>query len=53
MDEYIRKLQLHQHKAQTFLQEMDKEGSIILEPEAILNKRTHQLRSWSITEVLI
>ena len=29
------------------------EGSIILELEAILNKRTHRLHSRAITEVLI
>ena len=40
-------------RAQTVLPELDKEGSIILELEAILNKRTHQLLSRSIAEVLI
>ena len=40
-------------KGQTILPELDNEGSIFLEPEAILNKPTHQLRSRSITEVLI
>ena len=40
-------------KAQIVLPEMDNEGSIILELEAFLNKRTRWLRSWSITEVLI
>ena len=40
-------------KAQSVLPELDNEGSIILESEAILNKRTRQLRSQSITEVLI
>ena len=39
--------------AQTILQELDNEGSIILETEAILNKRTYQLRSRSIRELLI
>ena len=40
-------------RAQTILPEMDMEGSIILEPEAILNKCTYQLLSQSIIEVLI
>ena len=40
-------------KGQTILPELDNEGSIFLELEAVLNKRTHQLRSLSITEVLI
>ena len=40
-------------RAQTVLPELDREGSIILEPKAILNKRTFQLCSWAITEVLI
>ena len=40
-------------KGQTILPELDNEGSIFLEPEAVLNKRTRQLRSRSITEVLI
>ena len=40
-------------RAQTVLPELDMEGSIILEPEAILNKHTHQLHSRAITEVLI
>ena len=40
-------------KAQTVLLELDIEGSIILEPEAILNKCTFQLLSWSTIEVLI
>ena len=40
-------------RAQTILPELDQEGSIILEPKAILNKSTHQLRSRSITKVLI
>ena len=39
--------------AKTILVELDNEGSIILEPEAILNKHTCQLRSRSITYVLI
>ena len=40
-------------RAQTVLPELDTEGSIILEPKAILNKCTHQLRSWAIAKVLI
>ena len=40
-------------RAQTVLPELDNEGSIILEPEAILNKCTRRLFSQSITEVLI
>ena len=39
--------------AQTTLPKLDKEGSIILEPEAILNKCTHWLHSCSITKFLI
>ena len=31
-------------KGQTILPELDNEGSIFLEPEVVLNKRTHQLR---------
>ena len=40
-------------KAQTVLLELDNEESIILDLEAILNKRSRQLCSRSITEVLI
>ena len=40
-------------RAQIILPELDNEGSIILESDAILNKRTRHLRSRSITEVLI
>ena len=40
-------------KGQTILLELDNEGSIFLELKAVLNKRTRQLRSRSITEVLI
>ena len=40
-------------RAQIVLLELDNEGSIILEPGPILNKHTHHLLSWSITEVLI
>ena len=40
-------------RAQIVLPDMDMEGSIILEPEAILNQRTRQLCSRAITEVLI
>ena len=40
-------------RAQTGLPEMDKEGSIILEPEAILNMCTCQLCFRSITKVII
>ena len=40
-------------RAQIVLPELDNEGSIILEPEAILNKLTCQLPSRSITYVLI
>ena len=40
-------------RAQTVLPKLDKEGSIILEPDGILNKRTRPLHSRSITEVLI
>ena len=39
--------------AQTVLLELDMEGSIILELEAVLNKHTRQLHSRAITEVLI
>ena len=40
-------------REQIVLLEWDNEGSIILYLEAILNKSTCQLHSWSITEVLI
>ena len=40
-------------RTQTALPEMDKEGSILLEPIAILNRHTRQLCSHSISEVLI
>ena len=40
-------------RAQIVLPEQDNEGSIILDPVAILNKCTCQLHSQSITEVLI
>ena len=40
-------------REQIVLPERDNEGSIISDSEAILNKRTCQLRSRSITEVLI
>ena len=40
-------------RAQIVLPERDNEGSIILYPAAILNKRTCQLHSRSITKVLI
>ena len=40
-------------KGQTILPKLDNEGSIFLELEAVLNKRTRQLHSRSITEVLI
>ena len=40
-------------RAQTILPKLDNEGPIILETGAILNKRTHHLRSQSIIEVLI
>ena len=40
-------------KGQTILLELDNEGSIFLEPEAVLNNRTRQLRSRSVKEVLI
>ena len=38
---------------QTLLSELDEEGKIILEPEAITNTRIHQLRNRSISEYLI
>ena len=40
-------------REQIVLPEWDNEGSIILDPEAILNKCTCQLYSWAIIEVLI
>ena len=40
-------------KGQTILPELDKAGSIFLESEAVLNKRTRQLHSHSITEFFI
>ena len=38
---------------QTVLPELDGEGKIILEPEAVMEKRTRQLRNRSISEYLI
>jgi hypothetical protein len=38
---------------QTIFPELDKEGKIILEPEAITDTRVHQLRNRSISEYLI
>jgi hypothetical protein len=38
---------------QTILLELDEEGKIILEPEAINDTRIHQLRNRSILEYLI
>jgi hypothetical protein len=38
---------------QTILPEIDEEGKIILEPEAITDTRIHQLRNRSISEYLI
>ena len=53
MSLFLRKLLAPTLEHKLFLLELDNEGSIILDPEAILNKRTRQLRSRSITEVLI
>jgi hypothetical protein len=39
--------------AQTVLLELEKEGKIILDPEAITDTRIHQLRNRSISEYLI
>jgi hypothetical protein len=38
---------------QTIFPELDEEGKIILEPEAITDTRIHQLRNRSISEYLI
>ena len=38
---------------QTILLELDEEGKIILEPEAVIETRTRQLRNRSISEYLI
>ena len=38
---------------QTILPELEEEGKIILEPEAITDTRIHQLRNRSISEYLI
>ena len=38
---------------QTILPELDEEGKIILEPEAVTEKRTRQLQNQSISEYLI
>ena len=38
---------------QTILPELDEEGKIILEPEAITDTRIHQIRNRSISEYLI
>ena len=50
---YLKKFIASNIRVQIVLPEIDNEGSIILESEAILNKRTHNLHSHSITEVLI
>ena len=39
--------------AQTILLELDEEGKIILEPEAVTEIRTWQLQNWLISEYLI
>ena len=39
--------------AQTILPELDEEGKVILEPEAVTETRTRQLRNRSISEYLI
>ena len=38
---------------QTILPELDEKGKIILEPEAVMETRTRQLRNRSISEYLI
>ena len=38
---------------QTILPELDEEGKTILEPEAVIETRTRQLRNQSISEYLI
>jgi len=38
---------------QTILLELDEEGKIILEPEAVTETRTRQLRNQSISEYLV
>jgi hypothetical protein len=38
---------------QTILQKLDEKGKIILDPEAIIDTRIHQLRNRSILEYLI
>ena len=38
---------------QTIFPELDEEGKIILEPEAVMETRTRQLRNRSISEYLI
>ena len=38
---------------QTILPELDEEGKIILEPEAVTETRTRQLRNRSVSEYLI
>jgi hypothetical protein len=40
-------------KVQTNLRELDEEGSIWLQPKAVLNTRERQLRQRTINEVLI
>ena len=46
---YLKKVLGTNIKGQTILPELDNEGSIFLEPKDVLNKRTHQLFSRSIT----
>jgi len=40
-------------QVQTIFSKLEKEGKIILEPEAVMETRTHQLRNRSIVEYLI
>ena len=50
---YLKKVIGTNINTQTVLPELDNEGSIILDLDAIFNKRTHQCLSWSIIEALI
>ena len=49
----LKKVIVKKIPVQTILLELDEEGKIILEPEAVTEKRTRQLRNLSISKYLI
>ena len=50
---YLKKVIREKIKLQTILPELDEEGKIVLEPEAVMERRTRKLQSRSILEYLI